>query len=108
MVERFPSAIPTFRDQRDTERHAASFGKLKGVGEQISDHLLEALRIGEHVPGQLVVQLDTEGKALRVRNVPESTIDIMLQIGKAQLGDIQRDSSGFDLRKIQNVVDERK
>ena len=47
-----------------------------------------------------------ERQVLGFRHMPEVAVDIFAQAGEADFFRIDRDRAGFDLRKIQNVVDQ--
>ena len=41
----------------DGEPHAALFGELEGVGEQVLEHLLQALGVGDQAAAELRIAL---------------------------------------------------
>src|SRR6185312_16127439 len=58
LVERLAIRAPAFGDLRDAQRHAALFGELERVRQQVADDLLQPLRVREHVARQVVVEFD--------------------------------------------------
>jgi len=47
-----------------------------------------------------------EVHAFRLGDVPEGAIDVILQLAESHLGDIHSNRARFDLRQVENVVDE--
>ena len=59
----------------DHEAHPAVLGELEGVGEEVLEHLLEALRVGEEAAGEVRVDLHVEGEPSVLGLVPEGPGD---------------------------------
>ena len=59
----------------DVEPHAAVLGELEGVGQQILEHLLQALGVGRDSAPEVLVDLDVEGELPVVGLVPERPRD---------------------------------
>ena len=53
------------------ELHAALLGELEGVRQQVLQHLLQALRVGDHAAVELRIDLDVERQAAAFRLVAE-------------------------------------
>ena len=80
--------------------------EFEGIGEQVLDDLLQSLAVGRQAARQIRIEFDAEFDLLRLGDVAERAIDITMQIGEPQLADIDHDRARFDLRQIENVVDE--
>jgi hypothetical protein len=83
---------------RNLEPHAALIGELEGVGQQILQHLLQPLGVGDHALAQLRIDLDVEGKMPVLGFVPERPGGNLEQFGKNDLLDLQGNRAGLDLR----------
>ena len=86
--------------------HAALFGELEGVRQQVLEHLLQALGIGRDAAPEMRVDLDVERQLPVVRLVPERPGDRFDQVGDEHLLRVHRDGAGFDLRQVENVADQ--
>ena len=80
--------------------------ELESVRQQILQHLLQALGIGEHRLRQARIEPDEEIDVLRFGNVPECPLDVAVQILEQQVRRLDDDRAGLDLRQVQDVVDE--
>ena len=90
----------------DVEPHAALRGELEGVGQQVLEHLLQALRVGRDGASQIGIEIDLERQLPRFGLVPERTRDHVDEIGEDDLLGVDRDGSGFDLGQVENVADQ--
>ena len=50
--------------------------------------------------------MDVERQVLGLGHVPEIAVDVVAQAGEGDFFDLDRHGAGFDLREIENVVDE--
>ena len=98
---------PTFAGLEHAQGNFAVLGELEGVREQVFEDLLQALRVGLETLRQVAVELDVEVELLVFGDVAEGAIDVILQMAERQFTDVDRNRAGFDLRKIENVVNER-
>ena len=96
---------PAVCGEPDTNFDVALGGELDGVGEQVLENLLEALRIAIHGLREIRVEVHTEWQALRLGHVPEVAFDGFAQTGKTDFLDLDSDGAGLDFGKIENVVD---
>ena len=71
--------------------YSAVFGELEGVGQQILEHLLQTLRVGDQAARQvrIGVHLETEPPVLRL--MPERTSHHIEQAGEEDFFGIYRD-----------------
>ena len=58
------------------------------------------------VAGSDFVELDLEGEALFRRELAEGPLHMLLEAGQRHVADLDRDGAGFDLRQVEDVVDE--
>ena len=85
----------------------ALLGELEGVRQQVLQHLLQPLGIGLHQLGQAEVQRHRELEFPVGGYLSEIPPDVILEIGEIELAHVERDGAGFDLREVEDVVDER-
>ena len=67
---------PALRRESDAHVDVAVRGELDGVGEQVLEDLLEALRIAVHRARQVVGELHVERQVLGLGHVAEVAIDV--------------------------------
>ncbi len=97
---------PALRGETDAHIDVAVGGELDGVGEQVLEDLLQALRVAVHEARQVLGKLHVERQVLGLGHVPEVAIDVVAQAGEGNFLDLDGDGAGLDLREIENVVDE--
>ena len=97
---------PALRGEIDAHIDVAVGGELDGVGEQVLEDLLEALRVAVHERRQVVGELHVERQVLGLGHVPEVAVDVVAQAGEGDFLDLDGDGAGLDFREIENVVDE--
>ena len=81
-------------------------GELERVRQQVLDHLLQALGVGQHGPGRRGIEVDRELEALRLRDVAEGAFHVVVQVGEPELADVHGHRARLDLREVEDVVDE--
>src|SRR5690348_1074401 len=91
---------------RNIQAYAALLGELEGVGKQILEHLLEALRVGNHAAAQARRRLNFESELLVFCFVTERTGDHFEQTAEENFFGFDGNGTGFDLGEIENVGDE--
>ena len=106
-IQRLVLRRPPFRRLRNLQRNDALVRKFESVRQQILENLLQPFRIGVHRSWQSILHLDLEVELLALGHVAERAIDVIMQIAEGDIADIDDDRAGFDLRQIENVVDER-
>ena len=82
-------------------------GELEGIGQQVLQNLLQALRVARKRARQAVVDIDVEQQVLRLGDVVERALDAVTQRLERDLFGLDGDRSRFDLREVENVVDQR-
>ena len=90
----------------DAQPHAAVLGELEGVGEQVLEHLLQALGVGDDAAAELRIELDVEREMAPLGLVAERARHRVEQVGEVDLLGIDRDGSRLDLGQIEDVADE--
>ncbi len=88
------------------QRDAALGGELEGVGQQVEDDLLQPLFVGPDGLGQRLVELDVEDEPLFRRELAEGPLHMLAKAGHRHVAELDRHGAGFDLRQIENVVDQ--
>ncbi len=91
----------------DGDGHAAALGEFDGIAGEIEQYLFEAQRIA--VQGQLhQVRRDvqTECQAFFGGTLCDQTVDVLEQATQPEGGFFQCELLGFDLRDIEDVVDD--
>ena len=97
---------PALRGEIDAHFDVAVRGELDGVGQQVLEDLLEALRVAVHEARQVLGELHVERQVLGLGHVPEVAVDVVAQAGEGDFLDLDGDGAGLDFREIENVVDE--
>src|SRR5207247_4928396 len=90
------------------QRHLALFGKLERIREQILQDLLEPLFVGVNHGRQSGSRAHREPQAFVLGDLVEGALDVVLQPREALGRNVERDGTRFDLRQIENIVDEGK
>ena len=91
---------------RHVEAHAAVLGELEGVREQVLEHLLQALLIGEERAPELRVELHVEGELARFGVVAEGSRHRLEQRRERELRRLDGDRARLDLRQVEDVGDQ--
>ena len=81
--------------------------ELEGVRQQVLEDLLQPLRVGVDVRGQIDVHVGLERQVLLLGERPERPIDEVGEIGQRHLARLDRHLARFDLRQIEDLVDQR-
>src|ERR1700710_2319765 len=88
---------PAAQGRRYAEANAALGGELEGVRQQVFQHLLQTLRVGDDAAAEIGIDIDVERQVPVVRLVPERASHGVQQIGGQYFLGIDGDGSGFDL-----------
>ncbi len=97
---------PSFRSQRYGQMHAALFGELECIRQQVLQHLLQTLRVGDQAARKVRIGMHLECKPPVLRLVPEGPSDHVQQAGEEDFLGFDRNRARLDLRKIENVADQ--
>ena len=97
---------PATDSRTDAELDPALLGKLERIGQQILEHLLQALRVGDHAAVEFRVDLHVEGQMPVLRFMPERPDYGILQSDKKHFLGVDRDGARFDLGQIQDIADQ--
>ena len=90
----------------DRQAHAALLGEFERIGQQVLQHLLQALRVRDDVAHQRWVGSDLEIQAPMFGLVAERPRDHLQQACEVNFLGFHRDRAGLDLRKVENVADQ--
>src|SRR4029078_6274082 len=97
---------PAARHCRYVEANASLAGELERVGEQVLQHLLQALGVCGDRTTEIWIEINLERQLPGIRFVPEGPRDHVHQICEGDLLGIYRDGARLDLREIENVADQ--
>ena len=100
------SSLQPLVGRRNGQAHAALFGELEGVGQQVLEHLLQALGVGDQAARQVRIGVHFESQAAVLRFVAERARDHVEQAGEEDFFGFDRNRAGFDLRQVENVADQ--
>ncbi len=90
----------------DPEHYPSLLGELEGVRQKVLQYLLDPFLVGVDVRKRLIDKLDREVQPLLLSHLPEHSLEIVTKIADRYPGDIDRHRSGFDLREVQDLVDQ--
>ena len=97
---------PALLGHLDTDVHVALRGEFHRVGQQVLQDLLQALRVAGQRARQVLREADLEGQVLRFGHMAEVAVDVLAQPGEGDVFDLDRHRARFDLRQVENVVDQ--
>ena len=97
---------PASHGRRDAQPHTALGGELERIRQQILQHLLQALGVGDDTASEARIDLDVERQLPVFRLVPERAPHRIEEIGCENLLRIHGDGSRLDLGKIKDVADQ--
>ena len=97
---------PTAGGHGNGNANATLFGELEGVGEQVLEHLLQTLGVGDHAARQVRVGVDVEGEAAIFRFVAEGARDHFEERGEENFFGFDGNGAGFDFGEVENIADE--
>ena len=100
-----PAAFP--RPGLEGHGDGALRRELEGVREQVLQDLLEAIDVREEGLRRRRVELPLEVNALLVRDVTEGLLEVVPRLDDRDLTRVDRHLARFDLRQIEDLVDER-
>src|SRR6185295_11717656 len=106
IAENLVVRIPSVPGGKDVNRNASPFGKFECIGQQILQYLLQTALIRVNSRRQRSVGMDQEFQASVVRDLPECPLDIVAKVVEHHASDFHLHHSRFDLREIENFVDQ--
>ena len=106
VVEDGMFGAPAAHGRRNAEAHAALGGKLERVRQQILQHLLQALGVGDDTASQIGIDIDVERQLPVFSFVPERSSNRFQQIGCQDFLGIHGHRSRFDLGQVEDVADQ--
>ena len=92
--------------QRCPQDNSSLAGKFHGVPQQVDEHLQQLALVRDAALRQIVPLDHVQPQALRIRAEAEHRLQIVEQGGEIERGRFQFHAPGFDLRHVQNVVDQ--
>ena len=95
----------TFHDSPRTQADRAAVGELDGVAGVVEQGLAQARRVAVQ-PGQIVVAVDLDGQPLPSGLIGDQRTDVVEHRRQREVGGFQFDAAGFDLRQVEDVVDD--
>src|SRR6186713_503247 len=106
LAERRVIGCPTAHRDTDMQAYTAAVRKLERVGQEVLQHLQQALGVGRNRASQARVEIRSEGQLAGIRLVPEIAFDRFAQMREQQVFALDRDRAGLDLGQVQDVADE--
>ena len=90
----------------DSEHYVSLRRKLEGVRQQVHQNLLQPLIVGDNRRRQITGALDKEGQVFVLCELMELAFELCREIVDGHVGHFDTHHSRFDLREIQNVIDQ--
>jgi hypothetical protein len=81
-------------------------GELESIGQQVLQHLLQPLGVGDDAAPDILVDLNVEGESAVFRLVAERPPHHIQQRRERDVLGVDGHGAGLDLREIENVADE--
>ncbi len=97
---------PAAHGRRNVEPHPAFGGKLEGVRQQVLQHLLQTLRVGDNTAPQIGIDIDVERQLAVFGLVPERASHGFQKIGCENFLCIHGHGARFDLGQVEDVADQ--
>ena len=91
---------------RDLDDHLAVLGELDRIAHQVDDHLAQADRVADHAVGDIGVNVEDQLEPLLLRPLRQGPDRIAERFPEVESRLLQLQLAAFDLRKIQDVVDD--
>ena len=92
--------------RRYAHRYLPLLGELEGVGEQVLEHLLQALCVGVERFRQARCEFYAKADAAALCYVAEGPFGLFADGGERYVIKVQRLGAGFDLGQVEDVADE--
>jgi hypothetical protein len=86
---------------------AAGVGELERVREQVLEDLLEPLVVGDDRHRKLGVDLDLEIEPVLLGDGAECPLGVLADVRERDRREVELHPPGFDLRQVEDVVDQR-
>src|SRR5450432_266453 len=97
---------PAAVGDRYRQTHASLFGELKGVRQQVFEHLLQTFRVGYQTTSEMWIGLYLEAKPAILGLMTERAGNHIEQAGEEHFLRLNRHCARFDLRQIEDVADQ--
>ena len=105
-IEAGMAARPAVRRRLDRQRDRSLLGELDRVRDQVLEHLLHALLVGDDRADGVRIEVDAEGQALAAGDLAEGAIDVRLHVGERHRHGVDVHHARLDLREVENLVDQ--
>src|SRR5260221_539312 len=106
MIQDRVLGAPSAQRRRHRQPDAAFGGELEGIRQQVLQHLLQALGVGHHAAGEVLVDADVERQLAVFGFVLERPADRFQHARGQDFLGVDRPRSGFDLRQVEDVADQ--
>ena len=90
----------------DLQGDLAGRRELHGVGQQVAQHLLEPVLVGEQRAGHVGGHRDGEAEVLLGGERPEGRLDVLHDPGDGHVGGVDVHLPGLHLGQVEDVVDQ--
>src|SRR6266545_4040494 len=105
--ERLSRVIAATFGQADVEQDAPLVGELECVREEVLENLLQSLRVGVDGRRQVRRAFDRELQPLVRRQLVEADVELLDDLVERRVDGVYHHHPGFDLREVEDVVDQR-
>ena len=99
--------VVRLRARFDDDGDAAGFGEFDRVADQVENHLAQPRRIADHARRQALVDIAADFQALGLGAGPQKLDRLLDKTGKRERPRREIEPAGFDLRQIEQFLDER-
>ena len=82
------------------------FGELNGVAHQVSNNLLQAQRVANHVIRHIVFDVQGQLQPLIVRRMRQQRDHLVERISQQERNALQNELPGLKLREVQNIIND--
>ncbi len=95
-----------FCNTDDTHDHFSLSGELNGIADQIDQNLAESSGVAFYKGGDAVGDIGNEFQMFLMRGGRKQFEHVVHQYAQVEVGVLQLQLARFDLRKVENVVDD--
>ena len=106
-LETQPHGRAGFVNEADADRNLALLGELDRVGREVQQDLPKVMRVALEVIFDRGVDQRVQPQSLALRMRAQELHEPVQERVKVEVGDLDREPAGFDLRDVEHVVDER-
>src|SRR5205823_6499660 len=88
------------------QTYAAALGELERIGQEVLEHLQNALGVGGDAAAEVRIEAGGETQLARLGFVAEIAFQRLFQMRELQILALHRHGAGLDLRQVENVADQ--